>query len=62
MALAVVELVFYAMALSLRSRRRLSMPRRSFGSIVKDELKDALGCSDQDSSSMGKSETYLCSG
>ena len=58
MGLAVFELVYYAMALTLRSRRRLSMPRRSFGSIVKDELRDALGCGDQDSSSMGKEWIY----
>ena len=46
--LALVELSFYAFTVARKSKRRLDAPRRSFGSVFKEEVFDALGCGPTD--------------
>ena len=46
--LALVELSFYAFTVARKSKRRLAAPRRSFGSVFKEEVFDALGCGPTD--------------
>ena len=44
--LALLEMMFYAFRTARKSRRRglSALPRRSFGSVFRDEVMDALGC------------------